>query len=110
MTKTEMLDVLRGKVLQESPEEIQARLNEIADELEQSERVVRCKDCRYWGDKDGFLIADDGKTFGRCTIHNYMIDGMHTGWCPKEDCFCSIGERKDEHFPEVRKKVDEVSE
>ena len=57
MTKTEMIEILRGKVLTESPEEIQARLNEIADELEQSERVVRCKDCRYFRQTDKFAVC-----------------------------------------------------
>ena len=54
MTKTEMLEILRGKVLTESPEEIQARLNEIADELEQSERVVH----GHWQFKDDFGNRD----------------------------------------------------
>ena len=44
--------------------------------------VLRCRDCKYWGDEDGKL-------------HNYLIDGRHTGWCPTENDFCSYGERKD---------------
>ena len=41
MTNEEMLEILRGKVLYESPEEIQQRLNEIADAFEQ---LVRERD------------------------------------------------------------------
>lgn len=78
MTKTEMLEILRGKVLTESPEEIQARLNEIADELEQSERVVRCKDCRYFRQKANFAGC---ATVGIVT----KVNG---------DDYCSLAERK----------------
>ena len=41
MTNEEMLEILRGKVLYESPAEIQQRLNEIADAIE---RLVRERD------------------------------------------------------------------
>ena len=87
MNKTEMLEILRGKVLQESPEEIQSRLNEIADELEQSERVVRCMDCK-WGHDESL----------RCTMSD------------RDDWFCADAERMDEYFADLGKKVDEVSE
>ena len=85
MTKTEMLDILRGKVLQESPEEIQVRLNEIADELERSERVVRCGECKW-------SIKDIGK-YPRC-----MMNRDINGDCRmvSEYGFCSYGERKGE--------------
>ena len=56
--------------------------------------VVRCRECKYWGDEDGKLQDSDGVLFARCTVHNYLIDGRHTGWCPTENDFCSYGERK----------------
>ena len=57
--------------------------------------VVRCKDCKHWGDESGKLQCSDGVLFARCKVHNYLIDGRHTGWCPTENDFCSYGERKD---------------
>ena len=57
--------------------------------------VLRCRDCKYWGDEDGKLQRSDGVLFARCKVHNYLIDGRHTGWCPTENDFCSYGERKD---------------
>ena len=57
--------------------------------------VVRCRECKYWGDEDGKLQDSDGVLFARCKVHNYLIDGRHTGWCPTENDFCSCGERKD---------------
>lgn len=56
--------------------------------------VVRCKDCRFWGDDGGFAKRADGLLFGRCRLHNRLIDGVHTGWCPTENDFCSCGERR----------------
>ena len=56
--------------------------------------VVRCRDCMYWGDEAGKLQHSDGVLFARCKVHNYLIDGRHTGWCPTENDFCSYGERK----------------
>ena len=56
--------------------------------------VLRCRDCKYWGDEDGKLQGSDGALFARCKAHNYLIDGRHTGWCPTENDFCSYGERK----------------
>ena len=56
--------------------------------------VVRCRECEYWGDEDGKLQSSDGVLFARCKIHNYLLDGRHTGWCPTENDFCSYGERK----------------
>ena len=58
--------------------------------------VLRCRDCKYWGDEDGKLQRSDGVLYARCTVHNYLIDGRHTGWCPTENDFCSYGERKDD--------------
>ena len=57
--------------------------------------VLRCRECKYWGDEDGKLQRLDGVLFARCKVHNYLIDGRHTGWCPTENDFCSCGERKD---------------
>lgn len=57
--------------------------------------VLRCRDCKYWGDEDGKLQNSDGVLFARCKVHNYLIDGRHTGWCPTENDFCSYGERKE---------------
>ena len=56
--------------------------------------VLRCRDCMYWGDEAGKLQHSDGVLFTRCKVHNYLIDGRHTGWCPTENDFCSYGERK----------------
>lgn len=60
-----------------------------------AEVVLRCRDCKYWGDEDGKLQRSDGVLFARCKVHNYLIDGRHTGWCPTENDFCSYGEQKD---------------
>ena len=57
--------------------------------------VVKCRECKYWGDEDGKLQRSDGLLFARCKIHNYLLDGRHTGWCPTENDFCSYGERKE---------------
>lgn len=57
--------------------------------------VLRCRDCKYWGDEDGKLQRSDGVLYARCKVHNYLIDGRHTGWCPSENDFCSYGERKE---------------
>ena len=56
--------------------------------------VLRCRDCKYWGDEAGKLQHSDGVLFARCKVHNYLIDGRHTGWCPTENDFCSYGDRK----------------
>ena len=73
---------------------------EIADEIEDAPTVdavpvVRCRECKHWGDEDGKLQNSDGVLFARCKIHNYLLDGRHTGWCPTENDFCSYGERKE---------------
>ena len=57
--------------------------------------VNRCINCKYWGDEDGFIKTRDGVLAARCQVHNYIIDGRHTGWCPKEDDFCSYGAKED---------------
>lgn len=57
--------------------------------------VLRCRECKYWGDEDGKLQRSDGLLYARCKVHNYLIDGRHTGWCPTENDFCSYGERKE---------------
>ena len=57
--------------------------------------VVRCRECKYWGDEDGKFQRSDGALCARCTVHNYLIDGRHIGWCPTKNNFCSYGERKE---------------
>ena len=57
--------------------------------------VVRCRECKYWGDEAGELQRSDGVLFARCKVHNYLLDGSHTGWCPTENDSCSYGERKE---------------
>ena len=57
--------------------------------------VVRCRECKYWGDEAGELQRSDGVLFARCKVHNYLLDGRHTGWCPTENNFCSYGEREE---------------
>ena len=73
--------------------ELENALNRIpaADVVE----VVRCRECKYWGDEAGELQRSDGVLFARCKVHNYLLDGRHTGWCPTENDFCSYGERKE---------------
>ena len=66
-----------------------------APTIDAVEVVVRCRECKYWCDEDGKLQDSDGVLFARCKIHNYLLDGRHTGWCPKENDFCSYGERKE---------------
>ena len=56
--------------------------------------VVRCKDCRYWGDEAGVAVRTDGVRFARCKVHNLCVSGERVGWCPAEDDFCSQGERR----------------
>ena len=56
--------------------------------------VLRCRDCKHWGDEDGKLQSSDGVLYARCKVHNYLIDGRHTGWCPTENDFCSYGEKR----------------
>ena len=57
--------------------------------------VVRCRECKYWGDEDGKLQRSDGVLFARCKVHNYLLDGRLTGWWPTGNDFCSCGERKE---------------
>ena len=73
--------------------ELENALNRIpaADVVE----VVRCRECKYWGDEAGKLQRSDGLLFARCIMHNYLLDGRHTGWCPTENNFCSYGEREE---------------
>ena len=60
------------------------------------EHVIRCKDCKHWSDNDGIHTDADGVRFARCRIHNYeTLNGLHEGWCPTENCYCSLGERKE---------------
>lgn len=57
--------------------------------------VVRCKDCKYWGDEHGTAQRADGTLYARCRLHNHDIGDRHIGWVPTEKDFCSCGERKD---------------
>ena len=58
--------------------------------------VIRCKDCKHWSDNDGIHTTADGVRFARCRIHNHeTLNGLHEGWCPTENCYCSLGERKE---------------
>ena len=57
-------------------------------------KVVRCKDCEYWGDEAGVAVRTDGVRFARCKVHNLCVRGKNIGWCPTEDDFCSQGERR----------------
>ena len=56
--------------------------------------VVRCKDCRYWGDEAGVTVRTDGVRFARCKVHNLCVRGKKIGWCPTENDFCSYGEKR----------------
>lgn len=56
--------------------------------------VVRCRECRYWGDVSGVRQRQDGLRFARCKAHNHYVGGANIGWCPAEDDFCSYGERR----------------
>lgn len=86
ITKKEMVDMLRGKTFYDCSrenvlEDVQRDFDEIADYIEQSEKVVRCKDC----------------VLGRVkSVAHEEID------CPNMTCyvdfndFCSMGaKRKD---------------
>ena len=57
--------------------------------------VVRCRDCKYWGDEAGVTVRADGVRFARCKVHNLLRKREKTGWCPTEDDFCSQGERRE---------------
>ena len=57
--------------------------------------VVRCRECKYWGDEAGVTVRTDGVRFARCKVHNLCVSGKKIGWCPTEDDFCSQGERRD---------------
>ena len=56
--------------------------------------VVRCRDCKYWGDEAGVAVRTDGVRFARCKVHNLCVSRKKIGWCPTEDDFCSQGERR----------------
>ena len=60
------------------------------------EPVMLCRECRWWGDEDGYIKNAEGVLCGRCQVHNYVIDDRHTGWCPTENDFCSYGKRRGE--------------
>ena len=74
-----------------TPEEFTEYLDEIptADVAP----VVRCRECKYWGDEAGVTVRADGVRFARCKVHNLHAGGKKIGWCPTEDDFCSLGKR-----------------
>lgn len=59
-----------------------------------AEPVVRCRDCKYWGDEHGTAQRADGALYARCRLHNHDIGDRHIGWVPTENDFCSCGERR----------------
>ena len=75
--------------------QMQKAIDEYTDKKISEIQLVRCRECKYWGDEYGKLQRSDGVLFARCKIHNYLLDGRHTGWCPTENDFCSYGERKE---------------
>ena len=92
-------DALRESWLDWNPYEI-IEANTVLESIDAAPtvdavEVLRCRDCKYWGDEDGKLQRSDGVLYARCTVHNYLIDGRHTGWCPTENDFCSYGEQKE---------------
>lgn len=58
--------------------------------------VVRCTDCKYWGDEHGIAQRDDGAIYARCRLHNHDVGGEQVGWVSTEADFCSCGQRKEE--------------
>lgn len=120
MTKTEMIDILRGKKLLKAPENndelleglkmLDTIFDEIANELEQSERVVHghwveandgthyCSNCGH----DALFTWDD-------IDRNFMHSADEVPDFTANYCYC-CGAKMEEHFPDVRKKVDEVIE
>lgn len=94
MDKSEMLSILRGKVLYEPPERIQERLNEIADYLETAEPVGHCADCGKWNRETGW-----------CNEHSYFVDCCGDPCDPSESSmwkdfdegyFCADFERRED--------------
>lgn len=85
MCYDEMLEILRGKVLYESPAEIQQRLNEIADALEQlvRERDAAVADLKELADCDycKYGKGDDCED----TLHDYCTVGEDWEWRGVQD-------------------------
>ena len=93
-------DALRAYWLENGENEYVYDTNAFLDSIDNAPTadvvdVVRCRECKYWGDEAGELQRSDGVPFARCKVHNYLIDGRYTGWCPTENDFCSYGERKE---------------
>lgn len=86
--------VLAGEIRNQYMEVVPAYFIREATAVDAVE-VVRCKDCKYWGDEDG-ISEKDGIRFAWCNMHNHCMHGEYIGWCPKEDDFCSFGERREE--------------
>ncbi len=91
MNKAEMVAILRGKVLHESAEQIQTRLNQIADELEASERIRH----GYWIgiEADGYADGVPVYHLWECSECGYEEYGEDV---PQENPFCrSCGAKMD---------------
>ena len=86
--------VLAGEIRNQYMEVVPAYFVREAPAVDAVE-VVRCRDCKYWGDEEGIAEGRDFR-YARCNVHNYFRYGEHIGWCPKEDDFCSFGERREE--------------
>lgn len=54
-----------------------------------------CWECKYWGDENGVLRTKGGINFARCKLHNHVTYDGNVGWCPTENDYCSIGERRE---------------
>ena len=63
MEKSEMISILRGKVVYVPLEQIQEQLNEIADFLEKAEPLDHCADCAKYHLQTGW-----------CNEHSYFVD------------------------------------
>ena len=63
--KKDMIDILRGNTIYTGKQvnDVQRDLNEIADYIEDSVRVVRCKDCKYATSRCDFCNKPKNDTF-----------------------------------------------
>jgi hypothetical protein len=50
--------------------------------------VIRCGDCRYWGEQDKAYRHD---AYRRCT-HPKVFDSYYKGLCPPDGVFCGDAE------------------
>ena len=89
MTKTEMIDFLRGKKLLKAPENndelleglkmLDTIFDEIADELEQSERVVH----GHWVMRMHYENYDGGYPLYHCSLCNRARPHKLDNYCPE---------------------------